>query len=421
MKVLEKVNTRATDAFRSSETKKVDDLVMAVKLLILVDVFSQSFTATKDGGIELVPFNSLEREKRGNMVVHVTSHLKRLVTRMKKKSLPTDGLRKVLTLNYQSIEDGKLHETLDKCAQWIDTRAKIDDKDTIKITLPALNLIPDVKGESKANMNLSFLGVDGSTKHVISLYTEEWRPGQDGCNRYLNIGYFGIIYSLTLRKDNGKWGIRKYVEDDEMIDVTIKGNEITSTSTDGTFEPLRDMTEKDDWTPRDIRSVAPSVMCGDVTCVKFLTLDYYLYTMDDMNEALKIVKVAKSLHVKSSCLPETIGCWQELADTAVGLEQLFIVGPNPKLGGYHEFDEGVEEPVGRLVTRAKESSILNVEFSNFSLFSQAVAGGLAEEGNTCEEIRFQTIVQEEVQKLREKIGWKEKENSDKKYNVVIVK
>merc|ERR1719233_1696557 len=158
----------------------------------------------------------------------------------------SDGLRKVLPLNYQSIENGNVHETLDKCVQWIDPRAKVVDEETIKITLPPLNLIPDVQGESKANMNLSFLGVDGSTKHAISLYIEERRPGQDG-GKYLNIGYFGIICSLTLRKDDGKWGSRKYVEDDE----------ITATSTDGTFEPFKDMAEIESiniWTPRDIRS-----------------------------------------------------------------------------------------------------------------------------------------------------------------------
>jgi len=440
MEVLGKVNTSATYAFRSSETNKVDDLVMAVKLLILVDVFSQSFAASKDGGIELVPINSLEREKRGNMVVHVTSHLKRLVKRMKKKSLPTDGLRKVLTLNYQSIEDGKVHETLDMCVQWIDPRAKIVDEDTIKITLPPLNLIPESEygkitwdiPEAKANMNLSFLGVDGSTKHAISLYIEERQPGKDG-GKYLNIGYFGIIYTLTLRQDDGKWGSRKYVEDDEMIDVTIKGNEITSTSTDGTFEPLKDMTKIEsaqNWTPRDIRSLAPSVMSGDVTSVKYLTLhtDIPFYSMEDMSEALKIVKVAKSLYVTAPVVKYGgMGCWQDLADTAAGLEKLFIVGVYDTWDDYnmYEFGEGHEEQVGRLVTRAKETTILSVEFSNFTLFCQAVAGGLAEEGNICEEIRFKwssrTNKQDEVQKLREMIGWKEKENPDKKYNAVIVK
>ena len=73
-------------------------MIDLLQLLILVDVFSQSFAASKDGGIELVPINSLEREKRGNMVVHVTSHLKRLVKRMKKKSLPTGKM------NYEKCE-----------------------------------------------------------------------------------------------------------------------------------------------------------------------------------------------------------------------------------------------------------------------------------------------------------------------------
>ena len=68
---------------------------------------------------------------------------------------------------------------------------------------------------------------------------------------------------------------------------------------------------------------------------------------------------------------------------------------------------------------------MDIEFTNFSLFSQAVAGGLEEEGNICEEIAFkwtsETNMQEEVQELMKKIGWKEKEDRDKNYNIVIVK
>ena len=162
----------------------------------------------------------------------------------------SDGLRKVLTLNYQSIEDGKVHETLDKCVQWIDPRAKIVDEDTIKITLPPLNLIPESEygkitwdiPEAKANMNLSFLGVDGSTKHAISLYIEERQPGKDG-GKYLNIGYFGIIYRLTLRRYDCEYGSSNFADKDEIIDVTIEGTIITAASTGSNLERFRDMTD----------------------------------------------------------------------------------------------------------------------------------------------------------------------------------
>ena len=181
----------------------------------------------------------------------------------------SDGLREVLTLNYQSKEEEKVHETLDKCIQWVDPRAEIVDEDEIKVTLPPLNIIPDVKGKSCDNLNLSFLGVDGSAKHALSLYTEERQPGQDG-GKYLNIGYFGIIYSLTLRKDDYSWGSRNYVENDEMIDLTINGNEITSTSTKGQLVIYKDITAIDSvkqWTKRDIQSVALGVVCGEALLV----------------------------------------------------------------------------------------------------------------------------------------------------------
>ena len=99
----------------------------------------------------------------------------------------------------------------------------------------------------------------------MSLYTEERQPGQDG-GKYLNIGYFGIIYSLTLRKDDYSWGSRNYVENDEMIDLTINGNEITSTSTKGQLVIYKDITAIDSvkqWTKRDIQSVALGVVCGE--------------------------------------------------------------------------------------------------------------------------------------------------------------
>ena len=65
---------------------------MILQLLILVDVFSQSLTITKDKEIKLVPINNLQSSKRGNMIIHVTSHLQRLVKILNKKGLPMGKL-----------------------------------------------------------------------------------------------------------------------------------------------------------------------------------------------------------------------------------------------------------------------------------------------------------------------------------------
>jgi len=96
MEYLGKVNTSATYALVSSGTNNVDDLVMAAKLLILVDVFSLSVEDMKDGHIKLIPPNNLPRGRKQTMAVHVASHLHRLVKILNKKNLPKDGLRKVL-------------------------------------------------------------------------------------------------------------------------------------------------------------------------------------------------------------------------------------------------------------------------------------------------------------------------------------
>ena len=65
---------------------------MILQLLILVDVFSQSLTTTRDKETKLVPINNLERSTRGNMIIHVTSHLHRLVKILNKKGLPMGKL-----------------------------------------------------------------------------------------------------------------------------------------------------------------------------------------------------------------------------------------------------------------------------------------------------------------------------------------
>jgi len=436
---LGKVNTRATDALHSCGTNKVDDLVMATKLLILVDVFSQSFT--RDGDLELVPINNLKSYKKNLMIVHVASHLNRLVKILNKKSLPLDGLRKVLTLSYQSNDEEKVYETYDKCIMWAALKTEIVDDDTIKVTLPPLNLIPD--GESFAT--LRFLGVNGTAKHALSLGIEEKQQ-----DRFLQIGYFGATYSLPLKVDS-EYSSSKFTEDDEMIDVTIKENIITDTSVESKLELCRDMTDMEFkgshaeiWTPRDLRNVAPGVECGDVTSVKCLALCYDepKYTMADIIEAKEIMKVTKSLYLSGASLPDDMSgfydlgsprmdslttMWDHLANSAgdSGMEQFLFIGCFDDPEAIYEVHEYCDYAIGKLAMNAKKTGLMNIKFSNFSKFIEAVVWCICKEKSTCEEIGFkwnsETNMQEEVQELMVQTGWKKKENPDPQYDVVIVK
>jgi len=435
---LGKVNTRATDALHSSGTNNVDDLVIATKLLILVDVFSQSFT--REGDLKLVPINNLKSYKREMMIVHVASHLMRLVKILNKKGLPLDCLRKVLTLSYQSNDEEKVHEIYDMCIMWAALKSEILDEDTIKVTLPPLNLIPDASGESLAT--LRFLGADGSAKHALSLYIEEIQQ-----DKFLKIGYFGAIYSLPLTRVDSEYG--KFTEDDEMIDIRIKENIITNTSVDSRLELYRDMTDMEFkgshaeiWTPRDLQSVAPGVQCGDVTSVKSLALCYDepRYTMVDIIAAKRIMVVTKSLYLSGASLPDGMSSywdvdspsrattmWNHLANSAEdsGMEQFIFIGCFDDSEAIYEIEEGCDYHIGSLVINAKKAGLKNIKFSKFSDFSEAVVDCICAERSKCEEIGFkwnsETNMQEEVQELMVKIGWKKMENPDPQYDVVIVK
>jgi len=431
MEFLGKVNTSATYALYSSGTNKVDELVMAAKLLILVDVFSQSIITTKDGHIKLVPIHDDYRTDKQNLAVHVTSHLHMLMKMLDKKSLPMDGLRKVLTLNYGSEDAQKVSETFDKCVQLVDPKTEIIDEDTIILTLPPLNIIPDVGGESHPILKLRFPGADGSTKHSLSLCVEERER-----DKFLNIGYFGIIYSLTLRKYNCAYGDSNYAEDDEIIDVKIEGTIITDASSGSDFKRYRDMTDMEFegsfeiWTPRDIQCVAPSVECGDVTSVKCLTLccDEPTYTMADIYRAREIVKVAKSLFVSVTSLPEEMswcGHWNGLANGAGEMDNFTLIGNLNDDEAMYGMGEECEKALGELVARAKKAGLINIKIPDFGLFSETVANEQEAGRNNCGEIGFkwnsENNMQEQVKELMEKIGWKMKENPCTQYDVVIVK
>jgi len=466
---LGKVNTSATYALHSSGTTKVDDLVMATKLLILVDVFSLSLKTTIEKndytGIQLertrlVPINNLDKWKRESMLIRVAGHLQRLVKILNKKNLPIDSVRKVLTLSYQSEDDGKAHEIYDKCALWVAPKIEIVDKDTIKVTLPPLDAIPDAGAEDFAivsfqreNGTIKHAAANNSDsdyvnssddddddkdnicrKHTLSVCIEERQQ-----DKFLNIGYFGIIYSLPLIRFDSEFGISKFTEDDEMIEVTLKNSTIISTSAESTLERYRDMTEFEEiWTPMDIRCIGPGAESGNVKRVKSLALCYEpRYAINDIWEAKKIVKVTKSLYLSGASLPDNMyryDMWRQLANAVDSEIELFIfVGSfDDEEAVYeienqptNEMEDKCDWHVGRLVTMAKKTGLRNIKFRHFTSFYGAVSKSVAEEGNTCEEIGFkwnsECNMQEEVQQLMEQIGWKKKENPDPQYDMVIVK
>jgi len=405
--------------------------------LILVDVFSQSLTITKEKEIKLVPINNLQSSKRGNMIIHVTSHLQRLRKILNKKGLTMDSLRRVLTLSYQSDDNVKLDETYDKCAMWVAPKTEIVSEDTMIVSLPPLNIIPEADGDSFAI--LSFLGENGSSKHALSLCIEERYESEFLGHKFLNIGYFGIIYSLPLLRINPAYGNTKYAEDDEIIEVKIEENRITYTSVESMLERYllinyRDMTDMEFgeiWTPMDIRCVAPGAESGDVKSVKCLALCYEpRYTIGDMKEAKKIVGVAKSLYLSGASMPDDMGyygMWSKLANSAAEseMEQFIFAGNSDDQEAMYEIENrSCDYHVGRLVTRAKKTGLMNIKFPEFSMFCQAVSDAVAGERNVCTEIGFKwnsaSNTQEEVQELMEKIGWKKKENPDPQYDVVIV-
>ena len=80
--------------------------------------------------------------------------------------------------------------------------------------------------------------MNGSARHALSLCIEERQQ-----DRFLNIGYFGVIYTLPLSKVDSEYGSSKFTEDDEIIDIRIKENIITDTSLESRLELYRDMTD----------------------------------------------------------------------------------------------------------------------------------------------------------------------------------
>ena len=213
---------------------------------------------------------------------------------------------------------------------------KIVGKETIKVTV-SLKAIPTVMEESRLNIVVPDVS-DECENHALSLCIER------KCNdsyQFLSLGYFGIIYQVLLcDKDYTKFADAN----NDKIEVTIEGESIIATSTYNQVKLYRDLTTMEVeglegntlhrlsiilpipgiWSALDIRMVAPGVQPPDrkvdVGSVKCLALcqDELQYTMADMREAIKIMEVAKSLHMSGASLPDCMGQedWEEAAENA---------------------------------------------------------------------------------------------------------
>ena len=135
-------------------------------------------------------------------------------------------------------------------------------------------------------------------------------------------------------------------------------------------------------------------------------------------------------------LPVDMGLeqWQTVVDRVTGLEEFKFysyIDPSDDRAIY-EMKEGCKEEVGRLVTRAKKSSLIDIKSPNLSQFCDGIAKGLTEEGGICEEIMFYwhkiskdeiQIEWEEIKKLANSIGWEIKGEFEREeyYFVKIIK
>merc|ERR1719187_1452189 len=80
--------------------------------------------------------------------------------------------------------------------------------------------------------------------------------------------------------------------------------------------------------------------------------------------------------------------WLELAEKASRMELCMIYSNNDDEKTVKNLSEGSEECMGRLVTRAKKSGVINIKFSDFGLFCETVANELEKNTAICEEIGF---------------------------------
>merc|ERR1719427_707037 len=95
-----------------------------------------------------------------------------------------------------------------------------------------------------------------------------------------------------------------------------------------------------------------------------------------MKDAKKIVGVAKSLYLSGASLPDLMGhyeMWFKLANSASDseMEEFIFAGSFDDKEALYEIEDTCSDyQVGRLVTRAKKTGLMNIKFPNFSNFCE---------------------------------------------------
>ena len=180
------------------------------------------------------------------------------------------------------------------------------------------------------------------------------------------------------------------------------------------------------WTGRDIKIVVAGVRTGDITCLNRMSLcqvGEQGYSKENYYEALEIIPFTRSLYFCTGQMPVVMGMaeWQELTErVVVGLELLVLAVEYKQSGIYKSrycnIDEGCEEKVGMLVTRAKIAVISCLIMSKFDLFIDGVWEGLRVNPGVCRVMKFVWPIykenKDEIHRLADKIGWTIKTEDD---------
>merc|ERR1711936_1395923 len=367
VEMLDKVNTKATEALNCSGTESIEDMVLSTRLLILVDILLESWVGTSTG-TPMVPIKSLSDVQRENIAKHAASHVETLVQKIQTKNLPLGGLMKGFTVSYE--KKNNLEYIYGSCSQWLNTIYYVDE-DTIKVTLPSLKFIPD--GNKHSVTPLRITEPNGAAQHTLSLWTELEDRGQ----LLLHMGLFGTIYraSVVLTQDDVT------VNDETEVLATIKGKAVVAVSTDFLLlDRTVDMTKYDmSWPPEYIGAMAQGASTGDVT---------------------------------------TVEEWRAAADSAANMDYISVRGR----AGVNDNYVGCDEEVGRLITRAKKAVLENVVFYDFDMFIQGVLQGLGEEGANCEEMSFEWYStpnhEDKMQEMVDRLGWTNRETDEGNFEFV---
>jgi len=412
VEMLDKVNTKATEALNCSGTESIEDMVLSTRLLILVDILLESWLGTSTG-TPMVPIKSLSDVQRENIAKHAASHVETLVQKIQTKNLPLGGLMKGFTVSYE--KKNNLEYIYGSCSQWLTPHYFIVEEDTIQVTLPSLKFIPD--GNKHSVTPLRITEPNGAAQHTLSLWTEL----EDRGHLLLHMGLFGTIYkaSVVLTQDDVT------VNDETEVVATIKGKAVVAVSTDFLLldRPV-DLTKYDmSWPPKYLAAMAQGASAGDVTTVEELSLycrNEEKYSMDDIDHAIQILPLVKKAWITLVNLPDSMEVeqWRAAADSAANMDYISIRGR----AGVNDNYVGCDEEVGRLITRAKKAVLENVVFYDFDRFIQGVLWGLGEEGAKCEEMSFEWYStpnhEDKMQEMVDRLGWTNRETDGGNFEFV---